>query len=119
MKGWTWNTPSYWTDIETIQKVATKSKQDVILSVADVYDHESTDFNYSFIEDAAEASDNNLQGELVDLTLSHVGSSLISVGFTLLIPEGSELVFPWTWADEVVGITLIGSGVLLKVVDWS
>lgn len=119
MKGWSWNTPSYWTDIETIQKVATKNKTDVILDVADVYNHESTDFNYSFIEDSPRDESNNIQGELVDLTLSHVGSSLISLGFTLLIPEGSELVFPWSWADEVVGITLIGSGILLKVVDWT
>ena len=119
MKGWSWNTPSYWTDIETIQNVALQNKTDVILEVGEIYNHESTDFNYSFIQDKPKEDQRDVKSELVDLTLSHVGSSLISLGFTLLIPEGSELVFPWTWADEVVGITLIGSGVLLKVVDWS
>jgi len=48
--------------------------------------------------------------------LDFLGRMMIRTGYVLLIPEGSEVVIPWSLADEVVGVALIVGGLLLVTI---
>lgn len=105
MKSWSWNTPTYWTDIETIQKITTRNKRK---------GHEGTDFNYNFIIDkprrSAVAKEESLIDELmqelmISAILKGIGAGLVTVGTWLAAPD--PVAGP---VDEIVGIGLIWIG---------
>lgn len=64
----------------------------------------------SELEIVADDSDSSNWG------LDFLGRMMIRTGFILLVPEGSELIIPWSLADEVVGVALIVGGLLLITV---
>jgi len=105
MKTWSWNTPTYWTDIETLQKIVTRNKRK---------DHARTDFNYSFIADkprrSAITKEDSLVQELMEelmisAILKGVGAGLVTVGTWLAAPD--PVAGP---VDEIIGIALIWIG---------
>ena len=135
MQSWTWDRHTYWSDLEQIFEIKSPNVK-IEAQLEDTptikqlekqqqleKQHLRTELNYSMIVDESESivsqDERDIQGEILDLTLSAVGSSLIGLGTTLLIPEGSEVVIPFTLADEALGIVLVGTGLILKFVDWS
>lgn len=55
----------------------------------------------------------NLEQLVKDKAQEGLGAGLLRLGIALAIPEGSELILPWTGADEVAGIVLITVGLVL------
>ena len=128
MMSWTWDHHTYWSDLEQMFEIKSPNvKIEAQLEDAPTIkqlekQHLRTELNYSMIVDESETlpkEESNLTGEILDWSMSAAGSSLIGLGTTLLIPEGSEVVIPFTLADEALGIVLIGTGLILKFVDWS
>jgi hypothetical protein len=62
----------------------------------------------------------SINSEIADdgsnLGLDLLGRAMIIAGRILIVPEGTEPIVPWTWADEVLGVILIIGGSILVVV---
>lgn len=132
---WSWNKSTYWTDLDSIKKIINKSnekktsfqKKSVQVDLEKIYNHKKSEFNYSFIVDKPKKEfpplgsdrtmppkiEKNLEQLAKEKAQEGLGMGLVRLGIALAIPEGPELILPWAWADEIVGLVLIGTGAVL------
>ena len=116
---WNWKKRSYWDNPPNKLFRPIEIKEMLLVPIIKIPENSQTGKNLTkLIRDSPQQNNSSIISDdnSENLSLDLLGRAMILAGRILMVPEGSEPLVPWTWADEILGVILFVGGMILVIV---
>ena len=123
---WNWKKRSYWDNPPNKLFRPIEIKEMLLVPIIKIPENSQTGKNLTklirdspqLIRDSPQQNNTSIISDdnSENLSLDLLGRAMILAGRILMVPEGSERLVPWTWADEILGVILFVGGMILVIV---